>query len=113
MDCNGNLLPDECELESNDCNDDGVPDDGDGSGTAGDAPCTNLSTEGCDDNCPLTANSGQQDLDADLRGDACDCDFNCAGNVDAGDVTSFLIDFGRNQFNDPCPACVEGAYCLY
>jgi predicted glutamine amidotransferase len=37
-------------------------------------------------------------------GDACDCegDFNCDGNVDATDVTSFLTDFGRNQFNDPC-----------
>jgi hypothetical protein len=37
-------------------------------------------------------------------GDACDCegDFNCDGNVDAGDVTAFLFDFGRNQFNDPC-----------
>ena len=39
-------------------------------------------------------------------GDACDCesDFNCDGNVDATDVTSFLTDFGRNQFNNPCSA---------
>jgi ABC-type cobalt transport system substrate-binding protein len=37
-------------------------------------------------------------------GDACECeaDFNCDGNVDAIDVTSFLTDFGRNQFNNPC-----------
>lgn len=37
-------------------------------------------------------------------GDACDCesDFNCDGNVDADDVTPFLDDFGRSQFNDPC-----------
>ena len=36
--------------------------------------------------------------------DACECeaDFNCDGNVDAIDVMSFLTDFGRNQFNDPC-----------
>ena len=37
-------------------------------------------------------------------GDVCDCegDFICDGNVDATDVTLFLVDFGRNQFNDPC-----------
>jgi hypothetical protein len=37
-------------------------------------------------------------------GDACECeaDFNCDGNVDAIDVMSFLTDFGRNQFNNPC-----------
>ena len=26
----------------------------------------------------------------------------CDGDVDAGDVTSFLVDFGRSEFNDPC-----------
>ena len=38
-------------------------------------------------------------------GDACECegDFNRDGNVDAEDVTKFLEDFGRNQFNNPCP----------
>ena len=37
-------------------------------------------------------------------GDACDCeaDFNCDGSVDAGDVTSFLADFGRSTFFNPC-----------
>jgi hypothetical protein len=37
-------------------------------------------------------------------GDACDCesDFNCDDNVDATDLTSFLVDFGRNLFNEPC-----------
>jgi glucose/arabinose dehydrogenase len=34
--------------------------------------------------------------------DICEADFNCDGNVDAVDVTSFLTDFGRNQFDDPC-----------
>jgi len=32
----------------------------------------------------------------------CEGDFDCNGNVDATDVTSFLAYFGRNQFNDPC-----------
>jgi hypothetical protein len=37
-------------------------------------------------------------------GDACDCesDFDCDGDVDAGDVATFLIDFGRFEFNNPC-----------
>jgi len=37
-------------------------------------------------------------------GDACECegDFNCDGNVDATDVTSFLDHFGRSPFNNPC-----------
>jgi len=30
------------------------------------------------------------------------CGFNCDGNVDATDVTSFLADFGKKQFNDTC-----------
>jgi Zn-dependent metalloprotease len=37
-------------------------------------------------------------------GDACECesDFLCDGDVDAEDVNSFLTDFGRGQFSDPC-----------
>ena len=59
------------------------------------------------DNCPGTPNPGQEDTypsGGNNIGDACDCegDFNCDGNVDAIDVTSFLYDFGRNTFNDPC-----------
>jgi hypothetical protein len=36
--------------------DDGVADDGDGSGRVGDHPCASGQTEGCDDNCPLVPN---------------------------------------------------------
>jgi hypothetical protein len=37
-------------------------------------------------------------------GDACECegDFNCDGNVDADDLTTFLADIGRSVFNNPC-----------
>ena len=37
-------------------------------------------------------------------GDACDCeaDFDCSGGVDAADITSFLTDFGRSTFFNPC-----------
>ena len=37
-------------------------------------------------------------------GDACECegDLDRDGDVDADDVTKFLEDFGRNEFNNPC-----------
>lgn len=61
----------------------------------------------CLDNCPQTPNAGQEDTyppGGNKIGDACDCesDFNCDSNVDAGDVTSFLSDFGRSPFFNPC-----------
>ena len=59
------------------------------------------------DNCPALANTSQDDTyppQGNGIGDACDCEgnFNCDANVDATDVTSFLEDFGRNTFNNPC-----------
>jgi hypothetical protein len=41
---------------------DGIPDDGDFSLTSGDAPCTGGATALCDDNCPLTPNTDQNDV---------------------------------------------------
>ena len=37
-------------------------------------------------------------------GNVCDCEanFDCDADVDAADVTTFLDDFGRNSYNDPC-----------
>jgi hypothetical protein len=51
---------------------DGIPDDGDGSGVAGDHPCTGGNTVECDDNCPSHPNPDQADIDNDGIGDACD-----------------------------------------
>ena len=59
------------------------------------------------DNCPSVINLGQEDTyppGGNGIGDACECegDFDCDGDVDAEDVTTFLDGFGRNQYNNPC-----------
>ena len=56
---------------------DGIPDDGDLSGIAGDTPCVGGATTTCDDNCPGIQNSLQTDTGGlagpDGMGDACQC----------------------------------------
>jgi hypothetical protein len=79
---------------------DGIADDGDFSGIAGDARCTGGSTAGCDDNCRLALNPSQADtgsinaLGANGIGDACECgDTDDDGRVtpaDAIELREFL-----------------------
>jgi len=57
------------------------------------------------DNCPKEYNPNQEDIHppgGNGIGDVCDCegDFNCDGDVAADDVTTFLVDFGRNTYNN-------------
>ena len=40
--------------------------------------------------------------------DVCEGDLNFDRNVDANDISIFLEDFGRNLYNNQCPACVQG-----
>ena len=59
------------------------------------------------DNCPDIYNPGQEDTyptQGNGIGDACDCEgnFDCDGDVDTDDIRAFLLDFGRNPYNDPC-----------
>jgi formylglycine-generating enzyme required for sulfatase activity len=70
-DLDGDTLGDACD---DDDDDDGVPDDGSGSGVAGDYPCGTDETVGCDDNCPRVINEDQANLDRDAAGDLCDPD---------------------------------------
>jgi len=58
-----------------DADDDGILDDGDGSWTIGDRPCTAadvLASVPCDDNCPDVVNPSQNDSDGDGQGNCCD-----------------------------------------
>ena len=63
-----------CPLEWRDSDQDGVLDDGDFSGLAGDNPCLSDNNGECDDNCLATFNPAQTDFDEDGFGAACDCD---------------------------------------
>ena len=69
QDLDADDLGDACDP---DADGDGIHEDGDGSGTPADAPCTSGEIEACDDNCPVNANASQSDGDGDGIGDACD-----------------------------------------
>jgi hypothetical protein len=53
---------------------DGIPDDGDLSGSDTDTPCAPGESTFCDDNCEDDDNPGQEDMDDDGIGDVCDTD---------------------------------------
>ena len=60
-----------------------------------------------DDNCPSVYDPLQEDTyppQGNGIGDACECEanFDDDDNVDGSDLALFKIDFGRNQYNQPC-----------
>ncbi len=80
-----------------DSDNDGVADDGDLSGLAGDNKCNAGNTNNCDDNCYLTPNPGQQDTNGDGYGNMCDCDINNDGVVGIVDYNTFRTAWGSNS----------------
>lgn len=91
-DSNSDGLGDVCDVDE-----DGIPEDGDGSGTEGDNPCTANTLSGCDDNCPETANADQYDQDNDGQGNECDDDIDGDGVANDDDICP----------EDPNDACSE------
>ena len=71
-----------------DCDFDGVAEDGDVSGIAGDSPCVGGDTTNCDDNCPGVSNATQADVDADGHGDVCD---NCPKVSNANELITIAM----------------------
>jgi hypothetical protein len=89
-DCNGNAIPDSCELAFNDCNANGVPDDCDlSAGGAGDC-----NANGIPDSCDI-AQGRETDVDGNGVPDSCE---DCNGN---GVPDSVDIEAGISQDCQP------------
>ncbi len=95
---------------------DGILDDGDGDGFAGDHPCRGGNTEHCDDNCVHRWNPKQRDTDGNGKGDKCDPDMDGDG-IPNGDDNCPLVknpdqkdddDDGVGNACDQCPGSDPG-----
>ena len=97
---------------------DGIPDDGDNSGTPGDNPCTGGETENCDDNCPNHPN-GTLGTCVKLRagmvgsyrvgGQFITCTDNAACQVTGGTCQMEQGDCNNNNCGDVCECYADYA----
>lgn len=91
---------------------DGVLDDGDETGLAGDGPCATGIRTGCDDNCVRVWNPQQADFDQDGRGDRCDSDEDGDGVPTASDncpraKNASQADADDDGVGDACDTCCD------
>ena len=98
----GDALGDACDPDDDN---DTLLDDGDGGGPFSN-PCEPGETSGCDDNCRLIPNDGQEDEESDGIGNVCELDVNCDGDLDTGDIILMLRYIA--EWGDPPPALSEG-----
>jgi Zn-dependent metalloprotease len=98
---------DACDADDDD---DGILDDGDGSGSPGDGTCVGGATTACDDNCPFTPNATQVDLDENGVGIACDPDEQAIPLLaEAASLRLLLLDSGPVRI--PILPCLAGLTC--
>lgn len=108
-DCNGNSIPDECDvadcppndLSCTDCNNNQIPD---GCEPDGDS---DLIPDDCD-NCPAVANANQINTDGDAEGDACDEDDDNDGVPDSNDPDPLDPNVCGDSDEDLCDDCTIG-----
>jgi subtilisin family serine protease len=133
---NGLIFPriDILSALSGDTDYDGIKDDGDNSGIAGDTPCTGGATADCDDNCFDTPNLDQADTDSDGVGDVCDVcplspaariasmyyaslqnayDASLSGDIIQSQATVFTEDLFIDDINNKSVTLKAGYDCSY
>ena len=91
-----------CVYQDPDC--DGILNDGDNSGTAGDNPCTSWEIANCDDNCPNHPN-GPYGGTCIYGGEPCMSDNECGTD---GFCSMHQEDFGSDGVGDACGGSVSG-----